>query len=130
MPEQREDRSLGELFAELASETSTLVRQEVALAKSELTQKATRVGRQIGFLVIGGAIAYAAFLAVMSAVIIGLAQLIPAWVAALVVGVAVAVIACWLILRALHALRETDLSPRQTIETLKEDAQWMKDQVE
>ena len=129
MPDQREDRSLGELFAELASETSTLVRQEVALAKSELTQKATRVGRQIGFLVIGGAIAYAAFLAVMSAVIIGLAQLIPAWVAALVVGVAVAVIACWLILRALRALRETDLSPRQTIETLKEDAQWMKDQV-
>jgi hypothetical protein len=49
------------LFAELAGETSTLVRQEVALATTELTQKATRAAKQIGFLVVGGLIAYAAF---------------------------------------------------------------------
>ncbi len=129
MVEVKNDRSIGELFAELAGETSTLVRQEVALAKTELTQKATRAGKQIGFLVIGGAIAYAALLALMAAAIIGLAEVIPAWGAALLVGAVSAAVAAWLITKALHALRETELTPRQTIETLKEDAQWMKDQV-
>jgi hypothetical protein len=129
MQERKEDRSLGELFAELASDTSTLVRQEVALAKTELTQNATRVGTHVGSLVVGGAVGYAAFLSVMAAAIIGLGRVIPVWVAALVVGVVVAVVAWWLISSALRALRETDVVPRRTVETLKEDAQWMKDQV-
>lgn len=129
MPDMKEDRSIGELFAELAGKTSTLVRQEVALAKTELTQKATRAGKQIGFLVVGGVIGYAAFLAILAAIIIGLAQIISAWIAALIVGLIVAAVAGWLITKALHALKETDLTPRQTVETLKEDVQWMKDQV-
>lgn len=129
MQERKDNRSIGELFAELAGETGTLVRQEVALAKTELTQKAARAGKQVGFLVVGGAIAYAALLALMAAAIIGLAQFIPAWSAALVIGVVFAAVAGWLVAKALHALRETDLAPRQTVETLKEDAQWMKDQV-
>ena len=79
----KEERSLGELFSELASETSTLVRQEVALAQSELTQKAASVGKNVGYLVVGGAVAYAAVLAVIAAIIIGLAYVIPAWAAAL-----------------------------------------------
>ena len=49
----RDDRSLGELFAELAQETSTLVRQEVELARVELSQKAARVGRDVASLVVG-----------------------------------------------------------------------------
>ena len=46
MPERKEERSIGELFAQLASETTTLVRQEVQLAKLELSQKASQVGKQ------------------------------------------------------------------------------------
>ncbi len=56
----KEERSLGDLFSELATETSTLVRQEVALAQTELTQKATVVGKDVGFLVVGGAVGYTA----------------------------------------------------------------------
>src|SRR5215210_2482805 len=93
----KEERSIGELFSELAAETSTLVRQEVALAQTELTQKATVVGKNVGFLVVGGAIGYAALLAVLAAVIIGLSAWIPAWISALVVGVVVAVVAFLLI---------------------------------
>lgn len=126
---RKEDRSLGELFSELASDTGTLVRQEVALAKTELKQNAARVGKQVGSLVVGGAVGYAAFLAVMAAAIIGLGQVIPVWAAALAVGAAVAAAAWWLVSGALRALREADLVPRRTVETLKEDAQWMKDQV-
>jgi len=125
----KEERSLGDLFSELASETSTLVRQEVALAQTELTQKATQVGKNVGFLVVGGAVGYAALLAVIAAVIIGLANFIPAWASALIVGAVVGIVAYLLISSALAALKKTDLTPRETVETLKEDAQWLKNQV-
>jgi len=125
----KEERSLGELFSELASETGTLVRQEVALAQTELTQKAASVGKNVGYLAVGGAVAYAALLAVMAAVVIGLANFIPVWSAALLVGAIVGVAAYMMISSALAALKKTDLTPRETVETLKEDAQWLKNQV-
>lgn len=126
----KEERSLGDLFSELASETGTLVRQEVALAQVELTNKATAVGKNVGYLVVGGAVAYAAALALIAAVILVLATYVmPAWAAALVVAVIVGVVAFMMISSALAALKKTDLAPRETVETLKEDAQWLKDQV-
>jgi uncharacterized membrane protein YqjE len=126
---EKQDRSIGELFSELASETGLLIRQEVALAKVELTQKATRVGRNVGYLVLGGAVAYAALLALLAAIIILLANVMSWWVAALVVAVLVGIIAAVLISKALAALKNTDVAPRQTVETLKEDAQWAKQQM-
>ena len=124
-----EERSLGDLFSELASETSTLVRQEVALAQTELTQKATSVGKNVGFLVVGGAVGYAALLAVLAAAIIGLANFVPAWASALIVGVVVAIVAFLLISAALKSLKNTELTPRETVKSLKEDAEWLKNQV-
>lgn len=124
-----EERSLGDLFSELASETSTLVRQEVALAQTELTQKATSVGKNVGFLVVGGAVGYAALLAILAAAIIGLAHFVPAWAAALIVGVVVGIVAFLLISSALKALKTTDLTPNETVKSLKEDAEWLKNQV-
>jgi hypothetical protein len=125
----KEERSLGDLFSELAAETSTLVRQEVALAQTELTRKATSVGKNVGFLAVGGAIGYAALLSFLAAVIIGLSYVIPAWAAALIVSAVVGIVAFLLITSGLKALKETDLTPRQTVETLKEDAEWLKNQV-
>jgi hypothetical protein len=125
----KEERSLGELFSELASETGTLVRQEVALAQVEITKKATDVGKNVGYLVVGGAVAYAAALALMAALIIGLSYFIPAWASALIVGVVVGIAAFVMISSALSALKKTNLAPRETVETLKEDAQWLKNQV-
>lgn len=125
----KDERSLGDLFSELASETGTLVRQEVSLAQAELTKKATDVGKNVGYLVVGGAVAYAAALALIAAVIIGLSYFIPAWAAALVVGVIVGVVAFMMISSALAALKKTDLAPSESVESLKEDAQWLKDQV-
>lgn len=125
----KEERSLGDLFSELAAETSTLVRQEVALAQTELTQKAVTVGKDVGFLVVGGAVGYAALLALLAAAIIGLAVFVPPWAAALIVAVVVGIVAFLLISSALKSLKETTLTPRQTVETLKEDAEWLKNQV-
>ena len=124
-----EERSLGDLFSELAAETSTLVRQEVALAQTELTQKATSVGKNVGFLVVGGAVGYAALLAVLAAAIIGLAHFVPAWAAALIVGAVVGIIAFLLVSSALKSLKQTELTPRETVKSLKEDAEWLKNEV-
>ncbi|MBA3691934.1 MAG: phage holin family protein [Acidobacteria bacterium] len=135
----KEERSLGDLFSELATETSTLVRQEVALAQTELTQKATSVGKNVGFLVVGGAVGYTALFVILAAVVIGLTQLISylsgwqiitsAWIAAAVVGLIVGIVAYVLITNALAKLKNTELTPNQTVETLKEDAEWLKNQV-
>ena len=135
----KDERSLGDLFSELTKETSTLVRQEVALAQSELTRKAVVIGTQIGSVVVGGVIGLLATLSLLAALIIGLGQLIHrlanvtemtgAWISALIIGLIIAGIAAYLITSALAKLRATTITPRQTVESLKEDAQWLKDQV-
>jgi fatty acid desaturase len=130
MQERKDERSLGELFGDLARETSTLVRQEVQLAKTEMTQKASAVGKDIGFLAVGGLIAYAGLLALIATVIIVLGTVgVPWWLAALIVGVIVAAIGYFLVQRGLTALKQESMAPQQTIQTLKEDRQWVKEQM-
>jgi uncharacterized membrane protein YqjE len=126
---EKQDRSIGELFSELANETALLIRQEVVLAKVELTQKASRAGRNVGYLVLGGAVAYAALLALLATIIILLANVMAWWIAALIVAVLVGIAAAVLISKAWAALKNMDVAPRQTVETLKEDAQWAKQQM-
>lgn len=125
----KEERSLGDLFSELAGETGTLVRQEVALAQTELAEKAVKAGKNVGSLLVGGAVGYASFLALLAAVIIGLASFMPAWLAALIVGVVVGAAAYMMISPALAALKKTDLTPSETAATLREDAKWLKKQM-
>jgi hypothetical protein len=124
-----ENKALGDLFSDLASEMSNLVRQEVALAKHEVGQKAQRVGKNVGYLVVGGAVAYAALLAIIAAVAMLLAKVMPDWGATLLVGIIVAGVSWLLISKALAALRQVELTPQQTVETLKEDAAWVKQQI-
>jgi hypothetical protein len=127
---RKDDRSLGELFSDLAGDMGTLVRQEVGLAVTEVTHKAERAGRDIAMLAVGGLVAYAGVLALVAALIIGLAAAGFAWwLAALLVGAVVAAIGIVLVQRGLGSLKRADLAPRQTLETLKEDAQWAKDQI-
>jgi hypothetical protein len=126
---QRDERSIGELFSELAGETSTLVRQEMALAQAEMTRKATKAGKNVGYLAIGGAVGYAGLLAIIAGVIMGLSYLMPAWIAALLVGVVIAIASYLLISSGLAALKNMDPKPTETVETIKEDARWLKNQV-
>ena len=74
MAQLRDERSLGDLFSDLSRETTTLVRQEVQLAKAELTQSATEAARGIGMLVAGGAVAYAGLLFLLLAIVFGLIE--------------------------------------------------------
>lgn len=129
MDRPKQDRSLGELFGELSRETSELVRHEVALARTELSQKASKVGKDVGFLAIGGAIAYAGLLAIIAAIIIALGSVIPMWISALIIGLVVAGIGYFLVQKGLAAMKNENLAPEQTMETLKEDTEWAKQQM-
>jgi len=124
-----EDRSLGDLFADLSRDTTTLVRQEVELAKTELTQKATRVGKDVGFLAVGGAIAYAGVLAFVAACVLALHLIVDLWwLSALIVAIVVAGIGYFMVRKGLDNLREGNLAPTQTLDSLKQDAVWAKEQ--
>lgn len=125
----KEERSLGDLFAELASDTGTLVRQEVALAQTEITQTASKAGRNIVSLAVGGAVGYVAVLAFTAGIILLVGQFIPLWLSALIVGAVVGVMAYFMITAAIKKLQDMDLVPRATVETLKEDAEWIKNEI-
>jgi hypothetical protein len=130
MQQTNDDRSLGDLFGDLARDMGTLVSQEIALAQTELTEKVSRVGRDIAVLAAGGLVAYAGLLAIIAAVIFVIADRgVPLWASALIVGAVVALIGYLLVQRGISALKQQDLMPRQTIQSIKEDTQWAKEQV-
>jgi hypothetical protein len=124
-----DERTLGEMFAQLSRETRTLVQQELELAKAEITEKATAMGKGAALIVGGGLIAYAGLLAIVAALVLVLIAIgLPPWVATFVGGLLVAGIGYLLIRSGLAALKPRELAPRKTMETLKEGAQWLKAQ--
>jgi len=120
-----DDRSLGDLFAELSRDTGTLVRQEVELAKTELTASLRRTGADAGITAAGGALAHAGLLVILAAIVLGLTEMgLPPWLSALIVGGSTILAGYVLAHRGLTRLRRTSITPTQTIETLKENATW------
>jgi hypothetical protein len=126
MQSARNDRSLGELFGDLAGQTSTLVRSEIAIAKAEMIEAAKQAGRGAATIAIGGALAYAGLLAVVSAFVLLLANIMPVWVAALIVGLIVIGVGAMAISRGRAALSQAQLAPRQTLATLANDVDLVK----
>jgi uncharacterized membrane protein YqjE len=121
------DRPVGDLMSELASQTSTLVKQELALARAELVEKGRTAGIGAGMIGGGGALALLAVGALTAAVILLLDKVMAAWLAALVVAVVYAAVAAVLALRGRQEIQEsTPPVPEQTIETVKEDVAWAK----
>jgi xanthine/uracil permease len=109
------ERSLGELFSQLSQDVSTLFRQEVRLAKIEVSQIATDAGKQVGIIGAGGAIAYAGFLALLAALILGLSEFMAAWLAALIVGLVVAGIGYFIAQKGINDLKNVNPAPENTI---------------
>jgi len=125
MPEQRDDRSIGDLLAELSRETSQLVRQEVQLATTEMTAKARVAGGHVGLAAAGGALAHAGLLVLLAAAVLGLSELgITPWLSALIISLLTMGVGYLLVNRGLTGLRTTSVAPTRSIESLKEDAKW------
>ena len=124
------DRPLGELLGDLSKNLGLLVRQEIELAKTEISKKTSRLGKDAAAIGVGAAIAYAGALGVMAALVLLLVRVgVAPWVAALLVGGVILVVGYVLVQRAIQDMRNTDLTPRQTAESMKENVQWVKEQV-
>lgn len=128
METRQNEPSLGQLFSNLTSEVSTLVRQEIALAKLELGQKVNVIVWQAIWLTLGAVMLFAAFLALMATAIIAIAYALPWWLSALIVTVIVGGIGTWLVIKGIDKLKNTSMAPQQTIESIKEDQTWLKHQ--
>jgi hypothetical protein len=126
--DSKDEQSVGELLGELYRGASSLIQLELELAKTEMSQKASRVGKNVGFLAAGGAIAYAGFLAILAGIIALLGLLIPLWLSALIIGLVVAGIGGALVMSGLKTLQQESVAPQKTLDTLKEDKEWMTDQ--
>ncbi|HWI72193.1 MAG TPA: phage holin family protein [Baekduia sp.] len=124
-PELR-DQSIADLLKRLSQDTSTLVRQEMALARAELTEQGKRAGTGAGML--GGAgVAGLLTLGALTATAIGALDTAMAfWLAALIVTVVWAAIAGVLALQGRNKIKEATPPAPQTVETVKEDVRWAK----
>jgi uncharacterized membrane protein YqjE len=127
---RHDDRSLGDLFSELTSELTTLVREEASLAKVELVEKGRHIATNAGLLGVGAAIVYAGFLALIAAVIAALGELgVDWWLSALLVAVVVTGVGYVLIQKGIRALRSADLAPREAAHSLREDGEMVKERL-
>jgi uncharacterized membrane protein YqjE len=125
-PELR-DHSIGELVKELATETSTLVRQEIDLAKAEMTDRGKRAGKGAGMLGAGAVVALLALGALTTGLIAALDLAMPTWLAALIVTAVYGAIAAVLVQAGRKKVEEAAPPvPEETIESVKEDVQWAK----
>ncbi len=121
------EHSIGELVKDLANETSTLVRQEIDLAKAEMTDRGKRAGKGVGMLAAGAAVALLALGALTACLIAVLDLAMPTWAAALIVTAVYAAIAGALLMSGRNQVREAAPPvPEQTIDSVKEDVQWAK----
>src|SRR5215210_7234361 len=123
------ERPVGELLRELSQQTTTLVRQELELAKAETAQKGRQAGVGAGLLTGAGVVGLAAFGALTACFVAALATGMATWLAALIVAVIYAAVAGVLALVGRNRVKQASPpAPEQTIETVKEDVQWAKTQ--
>jgi len=128
-PEDLREQPIGDLVKQLAGQTSTLVRQEIDLAKAELAEKGREAGKGAGLLGGAAAVGLLAAGALTACLILALAEAIPDWLAALVVALVLGAIAAVLGLQGRNRMRAAGPPvPEQTVETVKEDVEWAKSQ--
>jgi hypothetical protein len=123
------ERSIGALLSDLARDTSFLIRQEIALAKAEITRAIANLGTGIGLLAAGALVAFVGLIFLCLAAVYALTLVLPNWAAALIVGGVVLALGAGLALIGKRKLSSDKLIPRRTLRSLKDDAEWAKEQV-
>ena len=123
-------RSLGTLLRDLADGSASLVRSEARLARIELSQIATGIGKGTAFVATGAVLALLGSLSLLAGIVLLIGdQWLPAdqyWLGALVVLVIAGAIAVVLARRGISLLAPSRLAPTETVTTLKEDKEWLK----
>jgi hypothetical protein len=132
MPELKQERSITELFGQLTQDITLLLRQELQLARSEMSEKISRLTTNLISVTAGGLVAYMGVWALVAALVLALHELadISPWVSALIVGVILAIVGYVMLQRGLTELKRVDLAPRRTVENIKDDVQAIRDDVQ
>jgi hypothetical protein len=123
------ERSLASIFSDLARDTSLLIRQEIALAKAEIAEGMGNLGLGVGMVAAGALVAFVGVIFLCLAAVYGLSKVVEPWLAALIVGVVVLALGAALAFIGKGKLSSDNLVPRRTLRTLKDDAEWAKEQV-
>ncbi len=134
MANEHEERTTGQLFRELSDETATLLRQEVQLAKAEIDEKVSRLGKNLAYLAIGGTVAYIGILFLVLAITAGLwagledvmGEEAALWLSPLIVGLVIGVVGYALLHKAIKTIKREGIAPRETVETMRENKEWLK----
>lgn len=117
--------SLGDLFRELAQESSTLIRQEMELAKVELRDNVRAFAKDAGKIAVGGALLFVAFLILNAFLIVLIGDALDNyWLGALILGVIYLIIGGVMAMSGKKGLQRDDFKPSETLRTLREDKIW------
>ena len=119
--------SIGALLGQLANNSAALVRDELTLARQEMSEKVAGYRSGATTVVIGAALSWIAILTLTAAAVIGLAHLMDAGYAALIVGGVLALIGGIVVMTGINRLKQIDPKPKQTIKTLEENKEWLKE---
>ena len=123
--------SLGELFRQLAEDSTTLVRQEIELAKGEIGENVRRTAAGAAWIAAGAVVALLGLLVLIAALVVAVGDLLDNyWLAALIVGLAFVAIGGVLALAAAKRLKRVNLRPTATMETLQEDKRWARAEIQ
>src|SRR5215218_3605879 len=123
----RMDRSLGELFSDLSQQTADLIRQEMQLAKAELSDKFADVGRHAAMIAAAAVFGVAALLALTAGIVLLLIEFgVTPWLAAGITAVVMGLVAFLLAQSGIAALRKKSITPVETMHSIKETSQWLK----
>jgi len=129
------DQPIEDLFKDLRDETATLVRQQVELAKTEMSEKVSKYIRNTIYLAVGGLVAYAGFLYLLlagsNAIAVGLAAAglgssVFSWLAPLILGIVVAVVGYLFVQKAINTMKRASIMPEKTVHSIKEDGKWLR----
>jgi Flp pilus assembly protein TadB len=121
------ERPIGEVAKDLTRDLSLLVRQEIDLAKAEMSEKGRTAAGGLGILGGAGAVALCAAGALTAFLVLVLATFLPDWLAALIVAAVFGLVAYVLMRRGKERVRDAGKPvPDQTIDTVKEDVEWAK----
>jgi len=124
--EDLKERPIGELLKQLSEQTATLVRQELDLAKAELTASGKKAGLGVGLFGAAGVVGFLTLATLTATVILVLDLWLPAWAAALIVTILYAAAAGVLGLQGKEKVKQAAPPAEQTVETVKEDIEWAK----
>jgi ABC-type siderophore export system fused ATPase/permease subunit len=121
----KEERPLKELFSELFQEVGTMFRDELALAKAEMSVKIKQEIRDVAMVAIGGIIIYAGLFFLLGSVVAALWLVMPLWLSSLLVGIVTMLAGYLMIQKGKKEMQEREMKPTETIETVKESKEWI-----